>query len=130
MKDVCNQCHSLQNTENFYVQFDEAVNLWNEKFAIPAKLVMDQFYSSGKLTNIPFDEKIEWTYFELWHHEGRRARHGAAMLGPDFTQWHGFYEVAKHFYTEFLPECEEIQEGISSEILDSDYHNWIRGIFH
>jgi hypothetical protein len=23
------------------------------------------------------DEKIEWTYYELWHHEGRRARQGS-----------------------------------------------------
>jgi hypothetical protein len=29
------------------------------------------------------------------HHEGRRARHGAAMMGADYTQWHGFYEVAQ-----------------------------------
>jgi hypothetical protein len=21
---------------------------------------------------------------------------GAAMMGPDFAQWHGFYELAKH----------------------------------
>jgi len=128
MKDVCNQCHASQNTENFYVQFDEAVNLWNEKFARPAKQIMDQFYTSGKLTSTPFDENLEWTFYELWHHEGRRARHGASMLGPDFTQWHGFYEVAKHFYTKFLPECEEIQKGVTKQILESDYHNWIKGM--
>jgi len=31
-------------------------------------------------------------------------------MGPDYTHWHGTYEVAKHFYTEFLPELEELVE--------------------
>jgi hydroxylamine dehydrogenase len=128
MKDVCNQCHAKESTENFYVQFDEAVELWNEKFARPAKQVMDHFYGTGKLTKTPFDEKIEWTYYELWHHEGRRARHGASMQGPDFTQWHGFYEVAKHFYTKFLPECEEIEKGVTNQILSMEYHGWKKGM--
>ena len=55
-----------------------------------------------------FSNKIEWTYWELWHHEGRRARHGAAMMGPDYTWWHGFYEVAQHFYFKLLPEAREL----------------------
>ena len=29
------------------------------------------------ITATQFDEEIEWTWFYLWHHEGRRARHGA-----------------------------------------------------
>ena len=33
------------------------------------------------ITPANFDEEIEWTWFYLWHHEGRRARHGAAMRG-------------------------------------------------
>jgi hypothetical protein len=28
-----------------------------------------------------------------WHHEGRRFRHGAEMMGADYTQWHGIWEV-------------------------------------
>lgn len=128
MKDVCNQCHTTQSTHNFYVQFDEAVNLWNEKFARPAKQIMDHFWQTGKLTKTPFDEKLEWTYYELWHHEGRRARHGASMLGPDFTQWHGFYEVAKHFYTKFIPECEKIEKGVTKQLLSSEYHQWKEGL--
>jgi len=26
------------------------------------------------LTAAPFDEKIEWTWYEVWRHEGRRVR--------------------------------------------------------
>jgi hydroxylamine dehydrogenase len=29
-------------------------------------------------------------------------------MGPDYTHWHGTYEVAKHFYAEFIPELEEL----------------------
>ena len=32
------------------------------------------------------------------------------MMAPDYTHWHGLYEVAKHWYTKFIPELEEIAE--------------------
>ena len=71
---------------------------------------------------------MEWIYYELWHHEGRRARMGTAMMGPDYTQWHGFYEVAKHFYTEFVPEAERLSPGITADLMKSDYHKWSGGL--
>jgi hydroxylamine dehydrogenase len=128
MKDVCVSCHSAEWVDNFFVQFDAAVTLYNEKFAVPAKGIMDSLRAEKKLTASPFDEKIEWTYFELWHHEGRRARHGAAMMGPDYTQWHGFYEVAKNFYFDFVPEAEELSHGISAGFLESPLHAWRNGL--
>jgi hypothetical protein len=128
MKDVCFQCHTPAFVDNFYTQFDGAVELYNNKFAKPSKAVMDELYNDGLLTKTPFDEKIEWTFFELWHHEGRRARHGASMMGPDYTQWHGFYEVAKNFYTEFLPEAEELKPGIAETALTGEYHKWKKGL--
>jgi hypothetical protein len=47
------------------------------------------------LTDAPFDEPIEYTEFELWHHWGRTTKFGAWMQGPDYTQWHGGYELIK-----------------------------------
>jgi hypothetical protein len=32
------------------------------------------------------------------------------MMAPDYTHWHGLYEVAKHWYTKFIPELREIAE--------------------
>ncbi len=128
MQDVCSNCHAAGWIENFYRQYESTVSLYNDKFAKPAQAVMEKLYDAGKLTRTPFDEKLEWTYYELWHHEGRRARMGTAMMGPDYTQWHGFYEVAKVFYTEFLPGAEELMPGVTSEIAKSDYHSWRRGL--
>ena len=86
-----------------------------------------------------FSNKIDWIWFELWHHEGRRARHAASMQGPDYTHWHGTYDLAKHFYTLMVPELETlIAQGMAKgmedeagvlqakldEVLNSDDHKW------
>jgi len=128
MQDVCSNCHASGWVENFYKQYENTVDLYNEKFARPAKAIMDKLYAANKLTKTPFDEKIEWTYYELWHHQGRRARMGTAMMGPDYTQWHGFYEVAKTFYTEFIPEAEALLPGVTADVMNSPYHQWTKGL--
>ncbi len=128
MQEVCKSCHTKSFVENFYTQYDRAIDLYNTKFGIPAKRAMESLKKKGKLTSTPFDEKIEWVFFELWHHEGRRARMGASMMGPDFTQWHGFYEVAKHFYTEFLPELTKLDPFLTAEILSQKEHRWMEGV--
>jgi hypothetical protein len=66
-------------------------------------------------------------------------------MGPDYTHWHGTYEVAKHFYSEFIPELEElVEKGLHSgdevkveaakrlqseiaTVLGSDDHKWFLG---
>jgi hydroxylamine dehydrogenase len=128
MMDVCSNCHASGWIDNFYQQYEETVELYNDKFAKPAKSIMDKLYAAKKLTPTPFDEKIEWTYYELWHHAGRRARMGTAMMGPDYTQWHGFFEVSKIFYTEFIPEAEQLLPGVTTDVMKSDYHKWTEGL--
>jgi len=128
MKKVCGECHSPKYVDGFYTQFDEVVNLYNNKFAVPAKSIMEKLRESKKLTPTQFDEKLEWTYYLLWHHEGRRARHGAAMMGPDYTQWHGFFEVAERFYTEFIPEAEALLPGVTKDVMNMDVNAWKKGV--
>ncbi|MBN1246444.1 MAG: hydroxylamine oxidoreductase [Anaerolineae bacterium] len=127
MTQACRQCHAPGFYENFFDQFDAAVELYNTKFALPAGEIMGQLRSAELLTSLDFDEEIEWTYFYLWHHEGRRARHGAAMMGPDYVQWHGFYEVADRFYNELIPEAEALLPGVTDPILADEAHRWLRG---
>ncbi|MHB0968348.1 MAG: multiheme c-type cytochrome [Thermoanaerobaculia bacterium] len=128
MTKVCLECHGKTWVANYFQMYDDAVDLYNTKYAIPANNIMEAMRKAGKITPTPFDEKIEWTFYELWHHEGRRARMGASMMGPDFTQWHGFYEVSKHFYNEFLPEAERTMPGVTTAVLAMDQHKWKRGI--
>ncbi len=139
MKEVCSHCHTPDYVTSFYKQYDDFVILYNEKFAKPGKKIMDALLSNGLITETQFDEKIEWTWFYLWHHEGRRARHGASMMAPDYAHWHGMYEVAERFYQELIPEAREIieearqhgkaaaagrVESLVEEILQRPEHRW------
>ena len=120
MKDVCQSCHADNFVDSFYQQLDSFVGLYNDKFAIPAKEIRDLLMGEEVISKQNFDDKIDWIYWELWHHEGRRARHGAAMSGPDYAWWHGIYDVAKNFYTEFLPHVEEACEEAGKPQLYED----------
>jgi hydroxylamine dehydrogenase len=108
MKQVCVNCHNMQWVDNFYVQYDGLIELYNEKFAKPGA----ELYKLAKplLRPVQFGNELDFVWFEIWHHEGRRARHGASMMGPDYTHWHGTYEIAKHFYSEMVPILEELIE--------------------
>lgn len=143
MQSVCVSCHSGEYVDNWYKQYDSLIALYNEKFALPGQDLMKA--AKPLLNPVEFSNKLDWTWFEIWHHEGRRARHGASMMGPDYTHWHGTYEVAKHFYSKMIPELKElIQEGMKSkvpsriksaqalekkleEILKTPNHSWYKG---
>ncbi len=133
MQDVCRQCHSDFMVNSFYTQFDDLVDLYNNKFAIPATNIRNKLREMGKISKTDFADKIDWTYYELWHHEGRRARHGAAMMGPDYTWWHGLYEVSKHFYENFIPEVERIMGSkdaaapmLNEYVFKNPMHKWYK----
>ena len=139
MKDVCLHCHTSDYVNAFYKQYDDFVVLFNEKFAKPGQIIMKSLRDQKLITPADFDEEIEWTWFYLWHHEGRRARHGASMMAPDYAHWHGMYEVAERFYMKFIPQAREIahkaDEGgkkaeakavndVINAILDRPEHKW------
>lgn len=135
MKQICRACHTNSTVDGHYKQFDDVVDLYNEKFATPIAAIMGELKQNGYITPTPFDEPIEWTWWEIWHHEGRRARHGASMSGPDYTWWNGIYEVAKHTYFEFIPQLKEVviekdgNDEFAVTMLETyfkpiDGHNW------
>ena len=67
------------------------------------------------------------------------------MMAPDYTHWHGTYELARNWYGEYVPLLEElIEDGRGSddpeqkahaeklhakleEVLNSDHHKWFLG---
>jgi nitrate/TMAO reductase-like tetraheme cytochrome c subunit len=144
MQDVCLNCHAQGWVDGFYVQYDALIDLYQEKFARPG---LELYNLAKPLRPVPeeFANKLDWVWYELWHHEGRRARHGASMMAPDYTHWHGTYEVAKNFYAEFVPELRDLMErNLKStdeklakaaealktrldEVLSSDDHKWSIG---
>jgi nitrate/TMAO reductase-like tetraheme cytochrome c subunit len=135
MKEVCSNCHSDDYVNGFYRQYDDLVLLYNEKFAKPGLAIMGALASNGARSPTEFDEEVEWTWFYLWHHEGRRARHGASMMAPDYTHWHGMYEVAERFYMELVPQAREMADHVGGsagsaihavidEVLSRPEHVW------
>lgn len=108
MKNVCINCHTENYVDAFYQQYDDFVVNYNEKFAKPGQKIMAVLKDQKLISPVEFDEEIEWTWFYLWHHEGRRARHGASMMAPDYAHWHGMYEVAERFYQQLIPQAREI----------------------
>lgn len=130
MENVCRACHTDGVVKGHYKQLDELVELYNEKFAKPIAAIMADLKKAGKITKSPFDDKIEWIWWEIWHHEGRRARHGASMSGPDYAWWHGIYDVAKHTYFKFIPELKKVAgKKMAQDLLDKHFrpipgHDW------
>ncbi len=128
---VCLECHAKPFTQSFMAQFDAVVELYNEKFGRPAVSIMQTLYREGLLTPTPFDEPIEFTFWELWHDEGARARHGASMASPNHTWWEGMYLVGRNFYSRFLPQLKELagaqrsQELIDQYVLSQEHHDWL-----
>ncbi|MCI0652602.1 MAG: hydroxylamine oxidoreductase [Planctomycetes bacterium] len=139
MKQVCSTCHTSDYVANFYKQYDDFVILYNEKFGKAGQKIMAALEQEGLISKAQFDDAIEWTWFYLWHHEGRRARHGASMMAPDYAHWHGMYEVAERFYQGLIPQAREIAEraaaagkekeagvvaGVIDSILARPEHKW------
>ena len=110
MQEMCKSCHGVNQIEGFYKQFDDLVTLYNEKFGKPGSAIVKMLKEDGIWKASGLQNHLGYIWFEIWHHEGRRARHGAAMSGPDYTHWHGMYEVSRNFYHEFLPEVQELAE--------------------
>jgi len=108
MKTICMQCHGKTWVDGHYDIFDKVVQDYNEIYFKPAKNMLDALYEKGLLDKSRFfDEHLEVEYYELWHHEGRRARMGAMMMAPDYSWWHGFYECKKR-YNSFMTEAQEL----------------------
>lgn len=131
MQDVCLSCHQQQFIDGHYYQYDALVELYNEKFAKPATEIYNMIKKKGLLERkAGFSNEIDWQYWELWHHEGRRARMGTAMMGPDYAWWHGIYDVAHTFYFKFIPEARhyndpEVNAYIDNLLQKDEMHKWI-----
>jgi hydroxylamine dehydrogenase len=110
MIDVCMACHQQRFVDNFFVQYEGLLDLYETKYAVPGEKLYKAVQAVLKTdpTYVKFGQPVDFTWFEIWHHEGRRARHAASMMAPDYTHWHGTYDLAKNWITKYIPEIKEI----------------------
>jgi predicted heme/steroid binding protein len=120
MTAVCLQCHSTTWAEDHFRNLDDVIRLYNETYYDPIRALMDDLYAGGLVSaERQFDEEIEWQYYEFWHHEGRRARMGTAMMAPDYAWWHGFYELKHRFV-----HIEHLAEALKASSTRTTYRNF------
>ncbi|MBN1147054.1 MAG: hypothetical protein JXA78_07350 [Anaerolineales bacterium] len=111
MQSVCLECHNEVFINNFYTDADKATERVNE-WVRESDEIVKPLKEQGLLTPEPFDEPIDYVYFNLWHHWGRTAKFGAWMQGPDYSQWHGAYEV--------LHDLAELRALVEEKIQDAE----------
>ena len=92
METVCLECHNQNFVDTHYTNADKATLAVNE-WVKESDVIMKRLKDAKVTTADPFDQPIDFTYFELWHHWGRTAKFGTWMQGPDYVQWHGAYEI-------------------------------------
>lgn len=89
MEKVCMQCHSPEWVENYFKKYEMVL----EDYNITAKYtlaLLNKMYDEGLIDKSnPIDEFPEFMWYYVWHHDGRRWRMGASMMGPDYTHWNG-----------------------------------------
>lgn len=120
MQEVCLKCHTSSHVEKFYE--DAVVVLHNTNTKVEkAAALMKELRDENLLTPEPFDEEIEFVYFDLWHYYGRTAKHGAFMGGADFVQWHGNYELLL-LQVELDAMAKEIRAHAASDTETADEH--------
>ncbi|MFQ5420146.1 MAG: multiheme c-type cytochrome [Anaerolineae bacterium] len=107
MQSVCSECHNKEFIDDFYTNADLAVERVNE-WVLESREVIQPLKDNGLLTDAPFDEPIDFTFFNLWHHWGRTAKFGVWMQGADYVQWHGAYEI--------LHDMAELREMVNDKL--------------
>ncbi len=105
MLQVCSACHSSTHTKPIMAGLDNAVNLYNTYYD-KAFAMLTELKEKKLLKEDPWKDPFQELYYYLWHHTGRRARQGAAMNGPDYAHWHGFFQVFQ-----LVKDMEDLYEG-------------------
>ncbi|TGE33588.1 multiheme c-type cytochrome [Desulfosporosinus sp. Sb-LF] len=91
---ICLNCHTSSFIKDNQAKAEMNINLTNQN-VMKGKAIVDDLRNTGLLGTKPLSDPLDFVYFELWHHEGRRARYGAVMGAADYVNWHGIYEQNK-----------------------------------
>lgn len=124
MQAVCKQCHSDHFVQQQFTQFDTLVERYNNKFAIPATKMRNALMEDGKLSEDPFDDRLDVLYWDILNDCGRSARNGAAMVNAEYAWDKGMKALAKRFDDEFIPEIESmLGRKTASFLRDNGYED-------
>ncbi len=102
MKMVCKQCHSSQWVDNYFRTADQNIIDYDiaAKFAFTLLKIA---YAEGLADpKNPLDEFPELMWYYIWHHQGRRWRNGAFMMGPDFAHWYGVVDTIMEAFNKMV----------------------------
>ncbi|GMT39175.1 hypothetical protein NHP20013_13000 [Helicobacter bizzozeronii] len=92
MKAGCMDCHNSTHIDNFFTMADKNILLYNEYWKEAVKM-KEELAKKKLLGKDMWADEFQNVMYHLWHHEGRRMRQGGIMGGPDFSHWHGVFEV-------------------------------------
>jgi len=92
MQQVCENCHTRPFVLDVYRRADSVTAFVNARVQ-EASTLLAGLVRDGVLSGKPFATPISFDAFDLWHYDGRTAKFGAYMQGPDFVQWHGVYPL-------------------------------------
>lgn len=104
---ICLNCHTESFIKDDQAKAEKNINLTNQNVT-KGKAIVDDLRNTGLLGTKPLSTPLDFIYFELWHHEGRRARYGAVMGAADYVNWHGIYEQQKALI-ELQSEADELK---------------------
>jgi len=107
LNTICANCHTPTFIKEEQTKAEKTINLTNQNVT-KGKAIVDDLRNTGLLGTKPLSNPLDFIYFELWHHEGRRARYGAVMGGADYVNWHGIYEQQKAL-VELQSKAEELK---------------------
>lgn len=104
---ICLNCHTESFIKDDQAKAEKNINLTNQNVT-KGKAIVEGLRNTGLLGTKPLSTPLDFIYFELWHHEGRRARYGAVMGAADYVNWHGIYEQQKALI-ELQSEADELK---------------------
>jgi hypothetical protein len=112
MQSVCRECHNNMFIENFYNNADQVVYQVND-WVQESRDILQPLKDNGLLTDAQFDEPVDFTFFEIWHHWGRTTKFGTWMQGADYAQWHGAYEL--------LRDMAKLKQEVNDKLVEAGY---------
>lgn len=105
MTSACLQCHAQPFVDRYFLEGDLTAFQYNEIYREVRRwltamkeagiILTPGFEGLAPFGVAGYDDVPEEIAYHVWHHEGRRFRHGALMMGADYTQWHGIWDLQR-----------------------------------